>query len=464
MLNIVFTLCLSVLVLLTSGQAQAQTTLGQIQSQAEAALVAGDPERTAELANAMLAVDPDQFAALFLLAVAQAELGQHREAARNASRAYNVAPTAKTRLQAARLAASERAELRQYVRAEFWLRRGANNISDDEDAEAIVRQFVAISQANPFSAQFNFSAAPTDNINGGAESETFRLEGSPFDFFLPPERLPLEGTLYVADALIGYRLSENAIQRTSIDSYIYAQTGRLTSSAKERVPDFPEDSFDLLAVDLSLTHQRQFQGAPGPSLVRLGYGEVWNASGSISTSLSLSLGQVFVLSNGDQISIEGAYSEQESLSEVTITSDLANAGNLEFRDGATYALSGSYGMSLDDGGRLSFSLSSKLNDGGFENTFSEHSGRLVYSFTEPELDVQITASYELGYREYEEIFLSLDGRRDIFRKLSLSGVFTRASYFGFSPSVTVNFTRTLSDVDVFSSSRVDIRYSLRSVF
>ena len=109
-------------------------------------------------------------------------------------------------------------------------------------------------------------------------------------------------------------------------------------------------------------------------------------------------------------------------------------------------------------------ISQTLNDGGVENTFSEHSGRLVYSFTEPELDVQITASYELGYREYEEIFLSLDGRRDIFRKLSLSGVFTRASYFGFSPSVTVNFNRTLSDVDVFSSSRVDIRYSLRSVF
>ena len=67
-------------------RSRAQTTLGQIQSQAEAALIAGDPERTAELANAMLAVDPDQFAALFLLAVAQAELGQHREAARNASR------------------------------------------------------------------------------------------------------------------------------------------------------------------------------------------------------------------------------------------------------------------------------------------------------------------------------------------------------------------------------------------
>ena len=454
----------ALLTLVLPYQVTAQTTLDAVQADAEAALVAGDPTRTISLATDMLAIDPDRFAALFLLAIAQSELGQHSQAAVSARRAYNAAPTRKTRLHAARLGARERAEVRQLVRAELWLRRGAINISDEEDAELIVRQYVAISQANPLSARFNFSATPTDNINNGSESETFRLEGIPFDFFLPPERLALEGTLYVADALLSYRLSESSAQRTSVEAYIYAQTGRLTSEARKTVPDFPDDTFDLYALDLSVTHQRQFEDAPGPASFRLGYGELWNAEGSISTSVNLSLNQVFQLSNGDAFTIGGGYSDQESLAEVSITNELTSSGSLEFRNGQTYSLNTSYGMQLSTGDRIVTSLSSKLNDGGFENTFTEHTARLDYTLAEPQLGIRWSAAYELGYREYEEIFLSLDGRRDRFGLVSVTGVLDGISYFGFSPSVTVKAERTSSDVDVFTSSQVNARFSLQSVF
>ncbi|MEO0905320.1 MAG: hypothetical protein AAFX89_11230, partial [Pseudomonadota bacterium] len=78
----------------------AQDSIGQRLAAAENALVTGQPARAANLAQANLDEVPNNFASLFILALAQADLGDDRQSATTAARAYNAAPDEASKLQA----------------------------------------------------------------------------------------------------------------------------------------------------------------------------------------------------------------------------------------------------------------------------------------------------------------------------------------------------------------------------
>lgn len=451
----------------TPALSQNQTTT--LQAAAEEALVGGDPAQTVTLSREMIAQNPGSFVGHFLLALALADLDQHSDAAKSAGRAYRNAPTEDDKLQSARLAGSSRFAAGQYARSELWLRRAANHVDTEQEAERVVREFQRAQAANPISLSFGGQITPSSNVNNGSENETFRLEGIDIDFALPPERLALAGTIISANVQLGYKLSESASQTTSVSGYIYGKTVELTSEAQATVPFLPASAFDIYIAQVSLSHQRQIFDGLGPTGVSLTINRLWSRDSELSTGQTLKLQQVIPLDDNSFVTISGGRNRQDGLvGGIEIpgigTGNDTGGGDetIDFSDG--YDLTASYTTTLANDDALSLSLTKSLNDGGFENISTEYQGRVDYNVSQPLFDIRWSLAAELGYRSYDEFSLSLDGRRDRFGSLSATGVFQGVSYFGFSPSMTFSADRTVSDVEIFTSSTFEARFGVSSNF
>ena len=254
--------------------AQTETPTPQTQRiHAHEALSSGNPRQTVELAKVVLSKAPDDFQMLILLSLAHTELGQHKAAAAAAQRAFRAGRTSDEKLQATRLVAGAKYNTGQYIGAEWWLRKGANHANSPENANVLAKEFHAVRQRNPLRFRIGFSVAPSNNINGGTEAETFTL--GDYGFIFDPSSRALSGIEYSGDAQLSYRLSESSEQLTKIGLYIYGRTYSLSSTSQDEVPDAVGSDYSLGLVELSLDHRRMLFDGLGPTTISLHSGQVW---------------------------------------------------------------------------------------------------------------------------------------------------------------------------------------------
>ncbi len=442
---------LSGVIALCATTAFAQTATDQIVLDAESALTGGDPATALALTNAALEQSPNNFAALFLRALALSELGQHPEAARTAGQAYRIAQTREEKLQSARLAGGARFAARQYVRAEWWLRQAANHIGSSEDAATIVTEFSRIREENPLSAQFNFNAAPSDNINNGADSDTFRLEGLDIEFGLPPSSVALSGIEYSGDAQLSYRIASSDRQRTSLGLYVFGRTYTLSEDTQDRVPDLSGSDYALALADISI-NQEWLVSPEGPTSLSLGLGRVWYSGDLLWNNWRVSLRQDMKMGPSAVFGVIGQLEERKLIDD-------------RFPDRFIYTLGLLYTQTLPNNDRLDVSVTGLFNDANdIEENFTDTQLTLGYGFDQAILGTKWSFSVGVGHTEYKEFSLSLDGRRDDYASIGGTVVFEDISYFGFSPSVSVSARRTKSNVDQFTSSQLQARVGISSNF
>ena len=440
------------LALLLSGLASLGAAQGNLQVAAETALTGGMPERALVLATQLLEAEPENFAALYIAALAQTDLNLPDAAARSAARAYRAATTPADRLQAARLAGSTQFRLGNYTRAEWWLRRAANNTATTQQAADVRQEFSLIRQRNPLRIRIGGGIAPSDNINYGSEDETFRLEGLPFDFFLPDERKALAGTEFSADARVTYKLSENARQLTEFSLYSYGRTYRLTDQAKKDAPEIEGSDFSLTLVEVSVSHSRRLFNLSGPTRSTFHVGETRYGGNDLWDYWRITLGQDLRAGQNGVVSGLISYQDQTARREDqfdTIVSDIVLA----------------YGYRLSNGDQASISIVARKNDtGDIESTFEDYQAIIDYDFAQPVLGTNWSGAIGIGHTNYDEFSLSLDGRRDDYIILGAKIEFAQISYFGFSPNLNITAQRTESDVSQFSTSQVQARFGIQSNF
>ena len=419
---------------------------------AEQALADGQPARVVDMTTRLTAKNPDDFAALVLLSLAQADLGNDDAAFDAASQAYHAGRTNAERLQAARLAAAARFRMGQYLRAQWWLRRASNHTQTPQDTDTIRAEFQRIRQANPLTAQLGFSIAPTDNINNGSEQDFFTLEGIDFEFTLPPGSLPLSGVEYAGEAKLSYQLSRSASQMTSLDAYFYGRTYTLTRAAQATVPDISGNDYALALAEVSLNHSRFLFDGLGPTTVSAHLGRVWFSGDPLWDYQKLSLAQAFRVRAADVLTLTGAIQDQQAQSDLQ-------------PDTVLYDLSAAYATPLANGDVAELTLAAQFNDATTEtDTFTDYSAVADYSFSAPVFRARWGVSFGVGYTNYDEFTLSLDGRRDTYASLGATAVLEEFSYFGFSPSVSVTARRTVSNVTQFTSSQIQARIGIQSTF
>ncbi len=437
---------------MAAGAAAGQGTAPNLQQQAEAALTNGQPTQAIALAQSMLAGNPDSYAAFFLTALAQSELGQFQQSAQSAGQAFRVARSPDEKVQAARLAASARFRLQQFTRAEWWLRRAANNARTDEDFDNIGREFQNIRRNNPLSIWVNFSAAPSDNINNGSEDDFFQLEGLPFIFDLPPDQRALSGIEFAGDVQLSYRISQGPRQQTNLGAYIYGRTFALSDEAQDSVPDLSGSDFALTLIDLSVTHERLIFDQLGPSSAALNFGKSHYSGEPLWNYWKVTLGQGFTVDDSSTFSLFASFQDQ--------------AAQLESqRDTEISEITGRYATSLANDDQLQFALTGRLNDtSDAETTYEEYQANIDYTISQPVFGANWSFNLGLGHINYDEFTLSLDGRQDNYVSLGGTVTFPDISYFGFSPSLSITAKRTESDVSQFTSSQVQGRLGIQSNF
>lgn len=454
---------IAALLVATATNALGQATPAQLQERAEEALIAGDADRTVALAEQLLQEAPDSYTAHMLLALALSDLGQDRAAAQSARRAYRVAATESDKLQAARLAGTARFEAGQFSQSELWLRRAINHVQTEDEAGRVLLAFREAQAANRLSMGFNASAAPTDNVNDGSSTGIICLEGQNNECVLElsqsEDRLPLSGIEFSGSAQFEYRLSQSSNQTTTLSTLLFGQAYRLSSDAKdllassssEQVRGVTASDFATFVAQVSLA-QRQTNFSPfGPTRVAVNLGKFWRGGEPLVAYQDLILSQQIPLNPDASLSFGASVRNQDAISSFLADSDI-------------YEITAGYGTkrSNDDTLRLTFAV--KHSASGSENTFNEYRTGINYTFDQTVFNTRWSSSFEVGYRTYEEFSFTFDGRRDRFATMGADVVFESVSYFGFSPSMSFEVSRTDSDVVSAISSEVQARFGISSNF
>ena len=439
--------------------ADAQPIDSTQQQQAEAALVAGEPAETLRLAQEMLSAQPDSFAALYLLALAQSDLNDPQSAAASGARAYAAAPTEDTRFEAARFVAGAQFQAEHYTRSAFWLRRAANHAPTQADLQFIAEAYAATVETNPLSIEITASIAPTDNINNGSEDGILRLEGIDLTFVLPEDRRSLSGIAYSASSALRYRISEGPQQVTTVTGTLSGATYTLSDDANSLLASSPNpdvravdgSDFATLTARIGIDRQQNNISPLGPVSVGAALGRYWEGGERLVNFGDLSLEQIIPINSISRFRLRALLREQEALTPALL-------------DSTTYDLTGAYDRVLVNRDQLQLSIISRRNAAGPENSFDEYQIGIGYLLADPVFGAQLSTSLDIGFRTFEEFTTTLDGRDDRFVVATATAVFEDLNYYGFSPSVSVSASRTESTAEEITTSAVQVLFGVVSRF
>lgn len=425
-------------------------SLAQTYTRAEQALSDGSPATTIDLANSILRQNPNDFQALFLLSLGYSETDQHDAAANAATQAYRAALNDEERLISARVAGAAYFATGQFTRAEWWLRRAANNVETDDEAQLVRQEFDAIRDANPLSARFGFSVAPSNNINGGSKEAFFTLGDIVFEF--GPKSRALSGIEYSGYADLSYRLSRGENHITKAMVYLHGRTYSLSPSSQATVPDVSGSDYAYAVAELSLNHRQMLFDGLGPTGVSVSVGQIWQAGSPLWRYSEFSLSQNFSIGQNASALIRASIENRAALDSIQ-------------SDTTIYDLQGIYAVRLGNQDTLRLTLGYRFNDAlDVSYTYSDISASVNYDLRRPILGTDLSFEIGGGYKNYDEFLLSLDGRRDTYVTVGTTAVLERISYFGFSPMVTISATRTFSNVARYSMLEVQGSFGIQSNF
>ncbi|SFR35233.1 Protein of unknown function [Yoonia tamlensis] len=214
------------------------------------AVQAGDVRLALEIARQLLAQDPDDRAALVVMAAAAPQVGDFEEGRRAGARAWRLSQTDDQKYEAARLTALAAANGERFTLSTIWLRRALTVAPDETEYARTIADARAIAQRNPWSTALSFSIAPSNNVNGGADDATLTAPGNP-DGTLSEDALAMAGMRATLGFQTQYRLHADAKSRSLI--------GLQYSGARVRLRDdapLPDAAFATDTAIISLTHER----------------------------------------------------------------------------------------------------------------------------------------------------------------------------------------------------------------
>jgi hypothetical protein len=400
--------------------------------------------------GAAQAPDSDSYSALLTQAVARISQGDWQAGARAARRAFAKATTPQDRVAAARLVASANFRAGRFGRAEWWLRRAFNNAKDSQ-SEAVLRQeYAAVRQKNPWTTKLSFSIAPNDNVNNGSASETILIWNLPF--VLSADARALAGIETSASVDLKYRLSESQTQATRLGLQLYGRTYQLSAAASKAAPGVSGSDYAFAMAELSLTHDRKFAALSGPTSFGLSTGQFWYGGNPYIRYTRATIAQSLQFTPRTGASLQLAYEEQTSILAGGVASYISTLGG-----GLThqFANNDTAGVSL----RATQTISPDITS---ENVATQL--QLTYSFGKAVLWSKLSLNLSGEKRDYGFSIYDASGRHDLSLTAGINMVFFNASYFGFSPTLSLEMGRTRSNVSLYNRDSTAIRLGIQSTF
>ncbi|MBR9762236.1 MAG: DUF560 domain-containing protein [Rhodobacteraceae bacterium] len=413
----------------------------------------GDLGTTRDLARALVARDPDDFAAQLLLAQSARALGAEAEAGRAASAAWRCAATEEERYAAALIRAQVLASAGHHTRAQLWLRRAAEAAPSPATRARAIRDFKYVRLRNPWSTQFSLAVTPSDNINNGSVHDRFTIDGLPWEFALSGEARALSGVELSFGADTRYRLSQTETEATDILLRASHRTYRLSDAARAAAPDAEGSDYAYTSLAAGLG-QRMLTGAPGNELVMTAWaGQNWYGGDPYGAFLRGEARLQHALSPRNRLTTSVSVEARRGDAAPEADVGLLSLGWDHAWTGGQVSLYGSYTRSSSD-----FS-SADYSDLRFGARLAPKADWLGQT-----LGADPLLTLEARSRDFDSSPYSFDGRQDEELRAEVQFTFHDLDYMGFNPVVTLETARTTSNIAIYETTRTGIGLSVRSAF
>lgn len=440
--------------------AVAQTTfdvpISDAREIATRALFAGETELALQIAQAILAQQPDDRAALMIVAAAAPRLGNPEAGRQAGARAFAVSTTDIEKYEAARLTALAAANEERFTLATYWLRRALIVAPNDAEEARTLQDARAVSRRNPWSFNVSGSLVPSNNVNGGAESDESSAPGNPTGT-LSEDAIALSGWRGSLDFSTQYRLQENPKSRT-----IAALRYRLSRAWVTEDTTVPNEAFDTESLEFSLRHDRVLESGTISANVTRGvfsYQDLDLAAQSTETLkydlLRFGLDRRFAVAENAMMTL--SYSRENLDYEATGIGEVNRN---------TFGTSLTFGLASGDQISGSFSYTDSVGD-SVNYTSETHSLRVIYGWAEPIGPISLSAGGGIrwaDYPDYQILNPVTGGRQDktLFAEANIG--FPDVSYAGFTPGLRVDISDTESNVSRFDRTTFSVGLTVRSQF
>jgi len=440
-----------------SAQETIDLSLDEASAVATQAVLAGDTAFALELADAVLANDPDNLRALLVVAAGAPQVGDGARGREAGARAWRLAQSDLQKYEAARLTALAAVSDERFTLATFWLRRALNVAPNDAERARTLRDARQVTQRNPLSLRLSFSLVPSSNVNGGAEEAESTAPGNPTGT-LSEDALALEGWRASLSFAAQYRLQE--AQRTRTFAGLSYQLGRVRITEETTVPD---EAFDTTYYEFNMRHDRvlengtiSFSGAVGTYEYRdldLGSGttafdkyDIWR----------LGVLRQLPLSDRDLLTF-GATREWLTYAQPGI----GEVDRWIWRAGMTHG--------LENGDRVSWNLTRVDATGAVSNNFTSTETTISanYAWAEPFADVTVAAGGGIKWSDFPDYTLLLPvdgGRQDTTFFVNANLGFPEIEFFGFSPGLRLEASDARSNVSRFDRTNYSVGLTVNSAF
>lgn len=414
-------------------------------------LASDQPAQALSFSEALLQRDPQSSHVLAIKSRAERDLGRNAEAASSARLAWRYAKTPAEEYDAAMVMAQALASDGSKFRAQFWLRRAIEVAPDDAARRAAERDFSYVRARSRLSARFDVSVQPSSNVNNGSSGDVLWFHGLPLS--LSGDAQALSGTEASLGTTLSYRLTENENAKTDLVLSALHKSVVLSQDAKAQAPGAAGADYAYSLVEAGIERVWRPAAIPGAEArTEVTLGRNWYGGEAMSDYQRFEVG--LSAPAGPNLGFRGrlAAEHQDRQDAAIRSADLWTVGlGLTTRTAAK--------------DRLDFDLT--LRSTQSDSTEIDHGLLRLdmgWSHRKPVLGARLGLNLWAEARDYDESLYTTDGRLDRSVGGTVSMAFDEIDYMGFIPVVTLNASRTESNVDLHDSSTLGIGLSIRSKF
>ncbi|MDJ0631227.1 MAG: surface lipoprotein assembly modifier [Rhodobacter sp.] len=405
------------------------------------------------LARALLRRDPRDVGALVLVAAAARNLGDYDTARDAGQAAWRLAETDPQRYAAALVTAQALSSDDRRTMAQLWLRRAVDVAPSEVARGRAVRDFRYVRARNPWSMQLSFNIAPSNNINNGSlrETTTLFVLGADRELILDGKARALSGTEYSGTAAIRYRFDESERHAQDLLFQVDHRSYVLSSDAKAQAPGTTGSDFAFTQVAAGYVYRATPETGLGPYSLNATVGQNWYGGDAYFSYLRIGGEQKIKLGRKAHLSFYGSAERQFG--------ERASDADVLRGDVVWTRMAGAAGvLSLSVGATGSESVSETSD-------YSELRAGAGFTLAKPVMGARVSFGLEWRNREFPRSSLDpLNGRDDREVSASVDLVFTEIERYGFNPTLSVLARRTESNIGLYDSEELGVRFGIRSAF
>lgn len=431
-----------------SGGAQNQLELSPDEARLAAArlLTAGQPQAALDITSVLISRDPEDGPSLIVHAQALRTLQRYDQARQAGRRAWATSTHPLDRYAAAVAVAQSLSSDGHKTRAQLWLRRAVEVAPNPRLKARAARDFAYLRRTNPWSVQLSFRVTPSDNVNNAPRDNTYVLGGIAYTTADPISGFEIRSDLYLR-----YNFAEEATKRNFL---AFGWTENHVVFSDNNVPASLEQS-DFSYRKLEGTIGRDFTTGPGKprQTVSLSLGRVWSGGNTLADEVRVNWRQSFTRPKGQRFSWDASvgYSDRK---------------DADIRSGFTSTLGAQWSRPLENGGRLGWKTAlSRTDTDSSALTHTRLNLGVEYTHPKPVMGALAKVGMSAEFRRYDDPLNNLpEARRDTKATLSTSLLFVDFDTYGFAPKLTLEVSRTDSNLPIFETQNLGLQIGFQSLF